>query len=127
MLAAATPQPAVQQRAFALNFTAVNAGIGVGAAVGGAVADVHHPGTFGLLFVANGLSCLLFAALLTRVPNVVARREPNERRAGYRDVLAHRQLRAVMVATFVLAFTGYAALDSGLPAYATVEAHVSPR
>lgn len=127
MLAAVTPQPALQQRAFALNFTAVNAGIGVGAAIGAAVADVHHPGTFQLLFLANALSCLLFAALLTRVPNVVASREPGEPKAGYRDVLAQRELRAVMIATLVLAFTGYAALDSGLPAYATVEAHVSPR
>jgi MFS family permease len=31
----------------------------------------------------------------------------------------------VLFATLALAFTGYAALDSGLPAYATVEAHLS--
>jgi len=40
-------------------------------------------------------------------------------------VVSHPGLRTVLLATLVLAFTGYAALDSGLPAYATVEAHVS--
>jgi MFS family permease len=40
-------------------------------------------------------------------------------------VLAQRGLRTIMIASLLLAFTGYAALDSGLPAYATVKAHVS--
>ncbi len=40
-------------------------------------------------------------------------------------MLAHRGLRLVMVASLILAFTGYAAFDSGLPAFATVQAHVS--
>jgi MFS family permease len=48
-------------------------------------------------------------------------------KVGYRDVLANRPLRAVVIATLVLAFTGYAALDAGLPAFATVEAHASVR
>jgi MFS family permease len=125
MLAGANPQPGPQQRAFAVSFTGVNAGIGIGGAAGAAVADVHHPASFQVLFLANAVSCLLFAVVLTRLPNVVAPREPEQAKAGYRDVLANRGLRTVMIATLAIAFTGYAALDSGLPAYATVEAHVS--
>ena len=125
MLAGISPQPHLQQRAFALNFTVLNAGIGVGGAIGAAVANVHHPGTFQLLFLADALCGLVFAVLLFALPNARAPRQPREARAGYRDVLAQRGLRTVMIATLVLAFTGYAALDSGLPAYATVEAHVS--
>lgn len=120
-----SPQPALQQRAFAVNFTGVNAGIGVGSAVGAAVADVQHLASFQVLFLANALLCLTFAVVLTRLPNVRAPREADQARVGYRDVLAHRGLRTVLLATLVLAFTGYAALDSGLPAYATVEAHLS--
>ncbi len=41
----------LQQRAFAVNFTVLNAGIGVGGLIGGAVVDVHHPGTFQLMFL----------------------------------------------------------------------------
>lgn len=128
MLAGINPQPYLQQRAFALNFTVLNAGVGGGGAVGAAVASVHHPGTFQLLFLADALSGLVFAALVFLVPSARPPRQPRQPReaqAGYRDVLAQRGLRTVMVAALLLAFTGYAAVDSGLPAYATVEAHVS--
>lgn len=127
MLAASNPEPAGQQRAFAMNFTGLNAGIGVGGAIGAAVADVHHAASFQVLFLANGLSCLIFAVVSARLPNVRAAHEAGVPKASYREVLAHRGLRTVLLATLVLAFTGYAALDSGLPAYATVEAHVSVR
>ncbi len=125
MLAGSVPEPGAQQRAFAVSFTGVNAGVGVGSAIGAAVAVVRSPGSFGMLFLADALTCVVFALLLSRLPNVRAAREPHRRTAGYREVLAHRGLRAVMIATLVLAFTGYAAMDSGLPAYGSVEAHVS--
>jgi MFS family permease len=125
MLAGINPQPHLQQRAFALNFTVLNAGIGVGGAVGAAVAAVHHPGTFQLLFLVDALSGLVFAALLFLLPNARPPRRRHEAQAGYRDVLAQRGLRTVMIVALLLAFTGYAAVNSGLPAYATVEAHVS--
>lgn len=125
LMAGVSPQPQAQQRAFAVNFTGVNAGIGVGGAVGAAVADVHLPLSFQALFLADALSCLLFAAVLLKVPNVRPPREKGPAKAGYREVLAQPTLRRVILATLVLAFTGYAAMDSGLPAYGTVEAHVS--
>ncbi len=127
LLAGAVPKPEQQQRAFAVSFTGVNAGVGTGSAIGAAVADVHSPGSFGVLFLADALTCVIYALLLSRLPNLRAAREQHRRTAGYREVLAHRGLRAVMIATLVLAFTGYAAMDSGLPAYGTVEAHVSVR
>jgi MFS family permease len=128
LLAGINPEPHLQQRAFALNFTVLNAGIGVGGGIGAAVADVHHPGTFQVLFLADALTGLVFAALLFLVPNPRQphrAHQPGAARAGYRDVLAQRGLRTIMIASLLLAFTGYAALDSGLPAYATVKAHVS--
>ncbi|HEV2373907.1 MAG TPA: MFS transporter [Streptosporangiaceae bacterium] len=125
MMAGTNPDPQQQQRAFAVSFTGINAGVGLGSAIGAAVADVHHPGTFQVLFLANALSCVLCAAVIAWLPNVRAPHGPDMQRAGYREVLANRGLRTVMIATLVIAFTGYAALDSGLPAYATVEAHVS--
>ncbi len=125
LMAGINPQPHLQQRAFALNFTVLNACVGVGGAIGATVASVHRPGTFQLMFLANALTGLVFAVLLFGLPNARAPRLPRQERAGYRDVLAQRGLRTVMFAALLLAFTGYAALDSGLPAYATVKAHVS--
>jgi MFS family permease len=125
MLAGINTDPARQQRAFAINFTGINAGIGVGGAVGAAVVNPADPASFQLLFLANAASCLVFVAILGALPNVRAAREADQQKAGYREVLANRPLRTVLLAVLALAFTGYAALDSGLPAYATVEARVS--
>src|SRR5262249_49101059 len=58
MIAGLTPDPAAQQRVFAINFTAQNAAIGAGTVLGAAVANVHHPGSFQALFLANAVSCL---------------------------------------------------------------------
>src|SRR5215471_11357407 len=127
VIARLAPDPATQQRVFAINFTAQNAAIGIGTVLGAAVANVHHPGSFQALFLANAVSCLIFAAVLTFLPalrTAPARKEP---RASYRDVLAHSGLRLVLVASLIVAFTAYPAFDSGLPAYASVEAHVSAR
>jgi MFS family permease len=121
------PDPAAQQRVFAINFTVQNAALGVGTLLGAAVANVHHPGSFQALFLVNAVSCLIFAAVLRLLPTLHTAPARKEQRAGYRDVLAHPGLRLVLVASLILAFTGYPAIDSGLPAYASVEAHVSAR
>jgi MFS family permease len=65
MIAGVTPQPVMQQRAFAINFTAQNAALGIGPAVGAAVAQAQDPRSFQILFLANGASCLLFAIVLS--------------------------------------------------------------
>jgi MFS family permease len=127
MLAGLSPEPDTQQRAFAVSFTAQNAALGIGTAIGAAIANVGHQGTFQVLFLANAASCLLFAAVLPFMPQLRPPRDHAEQQVGYRDVLARPGLRLLMVASLILAFTGYAAMDSGLPAYSTVEAHVSVR
>ena len=101
------------------------AGVGLGGAVGAAVVSISHPGSFQVLFGANALSCLIYAVIVTRLPNVRGDHEDGQPKASYREVLAERRLRTVLLAVLLLAFTGYAAMDSGLPAYATVKAGVS--
>lgn len=127
LLAGLAPRPDEQQRAFAVNFTVLNAGVGIGGGIGAAVASVHHPASFQAMFLGNAVCCLLFILVLTRLPDIRPARSPQAAKLGYRDVLASRPLRAVLIATLVLAFTGYASLDAGLPAFATVEAHASVR
>jgi len=70
MIAGLNPEPETQQRAFAINFTTQNAAIGLGTTVGAIVANVHHPGTFQALFLANAASCLLFAVTLPFLPSL---------------------------------------------------------
>ncbi len=125
MLHGLTPEPDLQQRAFAVNFTAQNMALGIGAAVAAVVVRAHHPGTFQVLFLANGLTCLLFAFLLPALPNPRRTRVVNEARVGYRDVLGHRGLRLMILASLLLAFSGPSTFDSGLPAFASVADHIS--
>lgn len=118
-----------QQRAFAVNFTMLNAGIGIGGLIGGAVVGVAHPGTFQLMFLGNAAATTIAGLLVLSVPEP-ARSTPHgehEKSGGYRQVFGDRILRRLIVLTLLLAMTGYAALDSGLPAYANVEAGVSAR
>src|SRR5258708_24068819 len=125
MIAGLNPEPETQQRAFAINFTTQNAAIGLGTTVGAIVANVHHPGTFQALFLANAASCLLFAVTLPFLPSLHRPRCADEPRVGYRDVLASRALRLILAASLLISFTGPPAFDSGLPAYSTADAHMS--
>jgi MFS family permease len=125
MLAVLNPEPALQQRAFAVNFTAQNLAIGVGTAIGAFVVSAHHPESFQVLYLANAASCLLFAAVLPALPNARRTKATEETRVGYRDVLANRGLRLILLASLLFSLTGYPAFDSGLPAFASVVAHVS--
>jgi MFS family permease len=127
MIAGLTPDPAAQQRAFAINFTLQNAALGTGATIGAVVANVHRVGSFQMLFLANAASCVVFAAVLPLLPTLRRPQVADEPKAAYRDLLAHRGLRLVLVAALIVAFTSYPAFESGLPAYATVEAHMSAR
>jgi MFS family permease len=118
--------PERQQRVFAISFTWMNAAIGVGAAIGALVANVRDLASFQAMFAACAVLELVACVIIARLPNVrPPAHEPEQKKAGYRDVLTPRGLRSVMVATLVLSFTGYAAIDAGLPAYASVVAGVS--
>ncbi len=108
MLNGLTPEPALKPRVFAVNFAVQNLAIGIGAAVAGFVVRNDHPGTFQVLFLANGLSCLLFAVLLLALPNLRRTRVVNETRVGYRYVLSHRGLRLMILASTVWPMTGSA-------------------
>ncbi len=125
MLNGLTREPALQQRAFAVNFATQNMALGIGAAVAAVVVRAHHPGTFQVLFLANGLSSLLFAVLLRSLPNLRRTKVVNETRVGYRYVLGHRGLRLMILASLLLGFIGPGSFDSGVPAFASVAAHVS--
>jgi MFS family permease len=125
MLNGLTGEPALQQRAFAVNFATQNMALGIGAAVAGVVVRTHHPGTFQVLFFANGLSSLLFVVVLRALPNLRRTKVVGETRIGYRYVLSHRGLRLMILASLLLGFIGPGSFDTGVPAFSSLAAHVS--
>ncbi|MCU1603317.1 MAG: major facilitator superfamily 1 [Frankiales bacterium] len=124
LLARLVPEPSLVSRAYGVQFTVINAAIGVGTLVSSAVVDVHRAVTFEALFVSAAVASLLMALLLPAASRPVA----SERAApsSYRLVWQDRVFRRVCFAGFLFAMTGYAALDSGLPAFARVEGSVPP-
>lgn len=125
MLHGLTPEPALQQRAFAVTFATQNLALGIGAIIAAVVVQAPHPVTFQVLFLANALSCLLFAVMLRALPNLRRTKVVNEARVGYRDVVSHRGLRLIVLASLLLAFAGPATFDTGVPAFASVADHIS--
>ncbi|MCW2606832.1 MAG: major facilitator superfamily 1 [Frankiales bacterium] len=113
-------------RAFGVQFTVLNASIGLGGLAAASIIDVERPRTFVILYAANALACLVYAAVL---PRPAARRvaEAHEDEPSYREVLADPVFRRVCLVSLLFALTGYSALDGGVPAYARVVGAVSPQ
>ena len=117
--------PEQAQRAFGINFTALNAAIGAGSLLGSLIVDLDRASTFVTLFVVNA------GTALVAIPLIPAGSRPqhhddDEDRPSYREALADPLLRRVCVVSLLLALAGYASLDSGVPAFARVEGHVEP-
>ena len=124
LLSGLVTEPSQVSRAYGLQFTVINAAIGVGTLISSAVVDVHHAVTFEALFVSSAASSVLMTLLLP----AATRPAPSQKAApsSYKVVLEDRVFRRVCFAGFLFAMTGYAALDSGFPAFARVEGSVPP-
>jgi MFS family permease len=111
--------------AFAMQRVTMNLGIGVGAMLGGFIADTAHPGTFQLLFAGDALTFVLYAGMLTRVPAPPRLTMPHHGPPGtYRDVLRNRIFLGVLGINVVLVTAGIAQLEV-LPAFVTAHAGMS--
>jgi MFS family permease len=112
--------PEQAQRAFGLNFSALNAAIGTGSLIASLVVDLERTSTFVTLFAANA-ACALVAATLLPEGAPVPQPDEEADAPSYREAWADPLLRQVCLVSFLLALIGYAALDTGLPAYARTE------
>ncbi|MCU1491472.1 MAG: putative transporter [Acidimicrobiaceae bacterium] len=130
--------PARQVRAFSIQFTLVNAGLGIGALVAGELVSLHRPGTFTLLYLLDALTFLLpaIACLAIRVPYqaVAPMREPRVDRettrglvGRYGEVLGHATFVRYALLLGAIYLVGYASLDAGFVGFSTEVARVSPR
>lgn len=123
-----------RQRVFGLQFTLINLGIGVGGLISGAVVDLARPGTFQLIYVLDAITFLVPFTILLALPQVGRRLAERAStagaapaRGGYAQVLRHRPFRRLVIFALVLTSCGYAQIEVGFPAFATVVVGVSPR
>jgi MFS family permease len=147
-LVAAVIPSAIRQRYFGVNFTLLNAGIGLGGLSAGLLVTTEHPWTFSGIYLADSASFLapivVLALPLRHVGNAVQHAPPHgtaqpdvpgaapassrqDARGGYLAVLQDSVFRNVLVVTFCSAFVGYAQMEAGWTAYARVIADASTR
>jgi MFS family permease len=125
--------PEERQKTFGLSFTLLNLGIGTGGVIAGFVVDVARPVTFQAIYVADAASFLIPAAILLAMPHVGRRVEPDpgapaaaQSSGGYREVLRDRSFVYFVVFALTLTTFGYAQIEIGFSAFATVVAEVRP-
>jgi MFS family permease len=110
-----------------VNYGVINLGLGVGSlAAGGILA--WNPNAFGVLFVVDAATYLLFGLLLAGLGEL--RNEPRERAvsaglSAYGPIVRDTRLLAATAISFVLVVAGYSQITSAFPAWATGPAGVS--
>jgi MFS family permease len=104
-----------RHRATAISRVAGNAGIGIGAALGGLVAAIGLTG-FVILFLANALTYLLYVGVLAAVVKDGVRPEPMT--GGYRLVIRDHAFVHLAVANVALIAVGWGVFTWLLPPYA---------
>jgi MFS family permease len=114
-LLAALAAPELRHRATAVSRVATNAGYGLGGALGGVVAADGLSG-YVALFLANALSYLAYALVLTLVVHEAARPEPLA--GGYRVVARDGAFVRLALANVAMIAVGWGALPWLVPPFA---------
>ncbi|MFC1410045.1 MFS transporter [Streptacidiphilus sp. N1-12] len=125
---------ATRAHAFALQFTLVNLGMGIGAMIGGQIVDVSRPTSLTLLFTIEALMFLVLAAVTgsVRIPaaptDATASAAPaaGGPRSDFRTLLADKAMIRICVLAGLIFFTCYGQFESGVAAYATDVVGTSP-
>ncbi|MFC1434316.1 MFS transporter [Streptacidiphilus sp. N1-3] len=125
---------ATRAHAFALQFTLVNLGMGIGAMIGGQIVDVSRPTSLTLLFTIEALMFLVLAAVTgsVRIPaapvaaTASAAPAAGGPRSDFRTLLADKAMIRICVLAGLIFFTCYGQFESGVAAYATDVVGTSP-
>jgi MFS family permease len=118
-----------RSHAFALQFTLVNLGMGIGALVGGQIVDVADPASLTRLFTIEALTFLGLAAVTgtARIPRpapvlVTDGTGPS----GLRALTADKAMLRLCLLAGLIFFTCYGQFESGVAAFATDTVRTAP-
>jgi MFS family permease len=125
LLTGLTPR-ARRHAAFAQQRVTMNLGIGLGGLVGGLIATTSDPSSFTVLFILDAATFIVFAAILTRIPNPAREpRRPESEPEGYGAVLRDRPFMSFIVLNTVFVAVSIALLSEFFPVFAKNEAGVT--
>ncbi|MGK4583567.1 MFS transporter [Kitasatospora sp. HPMI-4] len=121
---------ATRSRAFALQFTLVNLGMGIGALVGGQIVNVAEPASLTRLFTIEALTFVGLAIVTgtARIPAAapVPLEEATGGPQGLRALLADKAMMRLCVLAGLIFFTCYGQFESGVAAFATDTVGTAP-
>ncbi|MDH6126797.1 MFS transporter [Kitasatospora sp. GP82] len=121
---------ATRSRAFALQFTLVNLGMGIGALVGGQIVNVADPASLTRLFTIEALTFLGLAAVTGTArmpaPAPVAVQESQDGPQGLRALFADKAMLRLCLLAGLIFFTCYGQFESGVAAFATDTVGTAP-
>lgn len=125
LLASLSP-PERRHATFAMQRVMMNLGIGLGALVGGVIANVEQPRTFVVLLLADAATFLVYlGVLMAAVPGVPPPSDARQERPGsYGQVLRNGSFMAVVGLNTLFIFAGMSGFEL-LPVFAKNEAGVS--
>jgi MFS family permease len=122
----------MRERIYGAQFAMLNLGIGIGGLVSSLVVTLDNPRTFEILFIGDGISYLVYLAVVLTLKDV-GRRSASERieRAkldgGWADVIADKTfVKFWFVAMFAVLFS-YSQLEVGFTAFSTKISGLQPR
>ncbi|MFK0050584.1 MFS transporter [Streptomyces sp. NPDC090741] len=125
--------PGTRTRAFALQFFMQNLGLGIGGLIGGQIVDESRPASFTLLFGIEAVMFLVLAGVIltVRMPHAPSIKDAvprDESRSGsaWKRLLEHKAMVKLLVLGFVIFFACYGQFESGLAAFGTEAAGISP-
>ncbi len=122
-----------RQHVFGLSFAILNLGIGTGGIIAGFIADVHRTASFQTIYLINAAAALIPALILLSLPGVglhsPGHAQEHAQRAvgGYREVFANVAFRRFTSYGLLVAACGYAQIEVGFPAFASLVGGVSTR
>jgi MFS family permease len=122
----------MRERIYGAQFAMLNLGIGIGGLVSSLVVTLDNPRTFEILFIGDGISYLVYLAVVLTLKDV-GRRSASERieraklAGGWADVIADKTfVKFWFVAMFAVLFS-YSQLEVGFTAFSTKISGLQPR
>ncbi|CAB4665454.1 unannotated protein [freshwater metagenome] len=121
----------LRERIFGSQFAIMNLGLGIGGMVSSLVVSLDKPLTFQVLFIGDGISYLVYLAVILTLGKVGGRskerREANAKLdGGWSDVIQDKVFRKVWLVALFAIFLSYSQLEVGYASFATGVAGVRP-
>ncbi|MDP9067439.1 MAG: MFS transporter [Actinomycetota bacterium] len=128
---ASVVDPSQRAAVYSVHFALLNAGIGLGAIIGGLLVDASRPQSFMTVFLIDALTFVIYVAVLRFAVEIdprPARSDAEETGLqSWQRLFRDTSFMRVFALSVVLITVGYAQLQSSFPAFATKEGGLSTR